>query len=524
MRTGRGRILTSCTPPGNEDKLGSRGALGGGAKLQGGQRMRTATASPARRARIAMLALLLGALANALPARADLYSALDTFKKGDYSSAFQQFLALAKLGQPLAQLDVAYMYESGQGTRQSDIHAYAWAVLAARNGEAKGLKLSQQLLPTLALAPGSRRIAAWITADYTPEALERTLLPRKSPAAAPDPTQRGREQPCRPVKLYRPSFPLREQMDGEQGRLLVAFSVLPDGTTRLPHVLFETPLPNRSDFEFLTRQSILRSRFPPRPGVGPVECALYYQFVASYLSASDYPQLESYLHRARRHARAGDPMAALVYGTMLAGLPQLHENRRAALRWLVKAAQAGIAAGEFDTGASLLTGWGMTGWGSASDIRKGLRWLRLAAAQNDPDAEALLAQWQLRGTPDLAAAQQAVLWLDQAAAQDNDFGDLYLSAVLAAWPQPAIRNPERALLLEKKAFEDGTGVDPTGLEIRAAAHAAAGNFNRAVRSEREALAKARDLHWNLAPLEQRLKRYEAREPWYGNLLDYGAPG
>ena len=83
-----------------------------------------------------MLALLLGALANALPARADLYSALSTFKKGDYPSAFQQFLALAKLGQPLAQLDVAYMYESGQGTRQSDIHAYAWAVLAARNGEA----------------------------------------------------------------------------------------------------------------------------------------------------------------------------------------------------------------------------------------------------------------------------------------------------------------------------------------------------------------------------------------------------
>ncbi len=466
--------------------------------------------------------LLVAAFATALPAHADLDSALGTFKKGDYSSAFQQFLALAKLGQPLAQLDVAYLYHTGQGTRQSDIHAYAWAMLASRNGEPKGLKLAQQLLPTLALAPGSRRIAAWITAAYTPEALERTLLPRKSPR--PQPSRLAREQPCRPVKLHRPSYPLREQMDGEQGRLLVAFTVLPDGTTRLPHVLFEAPLPNKSDFDFLTRQSVLRSRYAMRPGSGAVQCALYYQFVASHLSASDYSGLQAYLYRARKHARAGDPMAALVYGTLLAGLPQLHEHRRASLPWLIKAAQAGIAAGEFDTGASLLTGWGMSGWGSASDIRKGLRWLHLAAAQNDPDAEALLAQWQLRGTPDLGAVQQAVLWLDQAAAQDNDFGELYLSAVLAAWPQPAIRNPQRALWLEKKAFEDGTGVDPTGLEIRAAAHAAAGNFNRAVRSERKALAKARGLHWSLAPLQQRLMRYEARKPWYGNLLDYNSPG
>jgi TPR repeat protein len=471
-----------------------------------------------------MLMLLAAALANAPPAHADLYSALSIFKKGDYASAFQQFLALAKLGQPVAELDVAYMYRGGLGTRQSDIHAYAWAMLASRNGEPKGLKLAQQLLPTLALAPGSRRIAAWITAPYTPQALERTLLPRKSPPKGPQPGRLAREQPCRAVKLSRPSYPLRELMDGEQGRLLVAFTVLPDGTTRLPHVLVEAPLPNKSDFDFLTRQSILRSRFAPRPGSVPVECALDYQFQASHLAASDYSGLQRYLRRARMNARAGDPMAALVYGTMLAGLPQIHERRGAALPWLIKAAQAGIAAGEFDTGASLLTGWGMSGWGSASDIHKGLRWLHLAAAQNDPDAEALLAQWQLRGTPALPAVEQAVRWLDQAAAQDNEFGDLYLAAVLAAWPQPAIRNPGRALLLEKKAYEDGVGVDPTGLEIRAAAHAAAGDFNSAVRDERKALTKARDLHWSLAPLRQRLLRYQAHEPWYGNLLDYGSPG
>lgn len=466
--------------------------------------------------------LLVAALAASLPARADLYSALATLKKGDYPSAFQQFLSLARLGQPLAQLDVAYMYSTGQGTTQSDIHAYAWAMLASRNGEAKGLELAQQLRPTLALAPGSRRVAGWITADYTPQALERTLLPRPPARAHPQPGRLARMRRCLPVKFHAPQFPLREQLNGEQGRLIVAFTVLPDGTARLPHVLFEAPLPDKSDFDDLTRDSILRSRFAPRAGSAPIQCAIYYQFQQTSLFESAYSGLQSYLRQVRSRARAGDPMSEFVYGTMLTGLPQLHSARDSGLAWFVKAAQAGIPAAQFETGASLLTGWGMSDLGSASDIRKGLRWLHLAAAQNDPDAEALLAQWQLRGTPELTAVRQAVLWLDQAAAQDNEFGELYLSAVLAAWPQAAIRNPARALLLERKAFADGPGVDPTGLEIRAAAYAAEGHFKRAVRSEREALAKARDLRWSLTPLEQRLKRYRAREPWYGNLLEYGA--
>jgi len=138
--------------------------------------------------RTAMLVLLVGgALMDAQPAHADLSAAVKIYKKGDYTHAFQDFLALARLGQPLAQLKVAYMYYAGQGVRQSDIHAYAWAALAAENGEAKGRKLAKELLP--ALAPGSRKIAGWITAAYTPEALDQTLLPtlRKGQDRVPRP-------------------------------------------------------------------------------------------------------------------------------------------------------------------------------------------------------------------------------------------------------------------------------------------------------------------------------------------------
>ena len=75
--------------------------------------------------------LLLVMLVDMRPAQADLYTATAVFKQRDYAQAFPQFLALARLGQPMAQLPVAYVYFAGMGATGSDIDAHAWARLAA---------------------------------------------------------------------------------------------------------------------------------------------------------------------------------------------------------------------------------------------------------------------------------------------------------------------------------------------------------------------------------------------------------
>jgi len=41
---------------------------------------------------------------------------------------------------------------------------------------------------------------------------------------------------------------------------------------------------------------------------------------------------------------------------------------------------------------------------------------------------------------------------------------------------------------------------------------------RAADSERRAIEIASRLGWELAPLNERLARYPAHQPWYGNLL------
>jgi TPR repeat protein len=454
-----------------------------------------------------------------LPAQAGLVSALNTFKRGDYTEAFPEFLALAKLGQPVAQLDVAYLYAAGVGINQSNVRAYGWARLAGQNGEAKGTKLAAKLRAVL--TPANRRLAARIVAPYTPAALRSSLLPIFSEGCGTDGSTHctsgtwGQTPHCQPLHVYRYVYPRGAAFLGVQARVLVHFTIMPDGTAHLPYVVLGLPEPGYR-FYAAVLTSILRSKFAHLPpGAQPARCNLLFSFIERpFAGLAAYPRLERFLYKMRRRAHSGDPRAQAIYGTVLATVPQVGKRRaRNFLKWLVKAAQAGVALAQYEVGESLLAGLGC-----AHDASKALRWIHLAAAQDEPHAQVALAMRLLRGMPTAADWAQARRRLQAAVARHDKTGAIYLSALLAAAPVPQIRDPARALRLERKAFR-GVGFDPTGYEIRAAAYATAGRFKRAVRAERRAIAHARALGWSLAPLQARLQRYEAGKPWFGNLLD-----
>ena len=479
----------------------------------------------------ALMLLLLVMLVDMRPAQADLYTATAAFKQRDYAQAFPQFLALARLGQPVAQLAVAYLYSAGMGTTRSDIDAYAWARLAAQNGETRGLTLANKLEPHLALAPGSRKIAAQLTAPYTPAALERTLLPALTHPAVPSgegaahapkgavPNGWGTRSPasCAPKRFDTSIYPSEAVFRGRQGRFTVRFTLMPDGTARNPRVVLGLQAPQ---FDRAARAGVLMARFAHRaPGAQPIRCTINLQFVEHQYSTDDYPGLQAKLWRMHAIAKQGNPQAETVYGTLLAGLPQVDRARQTRfLPWLVKGAQGGDALAQYEVSVCLQTSFG----GCVPDEAKALRWLHLAAAQNEPDAELALALHALRAAPDAAELAASIRLLGQAVAQGNTAAAAHLAALLAASPVATARDPVRALRLEKKAYKH-VAVDPTGDEIRAAAYAAEGHFAHAVTLERKAIGKARRLGWTLTPLAQRLVRYQSDKPWYGNLLDYASP-
>jgi TonB family protein len=455
--------------------------------------------------------LLLAALTAGAARAGDLRSAEQAYAKGDYEAAFKGFHELAEIGQPTAQFNLAVMYANGQGTRQSEIYAYAWASLSAENGVEKARAMAEGLRPQLALAPGSDQIAKDIEAQYGNAVLDQRLFPK----LASETTEMASAQTqarCHPVHAYMSAYPESARRRGIQGGAYAEFSVMPDGRVRNPHIVFS--LPERV-FDAAVRQSLLRSEYQPAaPGSGPALCMIYYRFEMSY-SKDQYVGLQQVVSQTLTKAQNGDPGAQMLYGMLLVGLPQLHRQQREANPWFLRSAQAGTPIAQFQIGFNLLHGWGCD-----CEENKGLDWLRRAAQSGEPNAEITLAMYALRGSPDESRLHQAWQWLEQAAAGNGNYdAQLYLAALLAAAPSAEVRDPHRALVLVNQVREDVAG-DPAAFEVRAAAEASAGKYTEAVRSEKTAIEIAQNLHWDLTPLNARLASYAANQPWYGVLLAF----
>jgi len=68
---------------------------------------------------------------------ADLHLGFEAFKKGDYVSAINEWLPLAKDGDAVAQRNMALMYYNGNGVPQDYKAAIKWYTLAAEQGDAQ---------------------------------------------------------------------------------------------------------------------------------------------------------------------------------------------------------------------------------------------------------------------------------------------------------------------------------------------------------------------------------------------------
>ena len=445
------------------------------------------------------------AFLSSTPARADLYSAAQAYEKGDFAAAFGQFKELAELGQPHAQFNLAAMYARGEGVAPSNTNAHAWASLAGQNGEARGKELADKLEPML--TPTSLQFSSELQAQYSQAKLNERLLPH---------VLLGKEyedrDPPRLSKPYPPAYPSDAERKGIQGETYVEFTVAPDGHPRMPRILYSLPY-----FEECVRESIMRSTFlPARINGEPVSASMsmLYHFVNSSVTIRDYGNLETRVNETKHKAEAGDPSAQMLYGMMLAGLPQLKQTYDKAVPWFLKAAQAGAPYAQYQIGAGLLHGRGCQ-----CDNIKGEIWLEKAAQADQSDAQVSLAEYLLQGKPSTEALQGAVVWLERAVKQNNITAKLLLASILAANPFADMRDPARALALTE-GIQRTYREDPSYWEIRAAAFAARVDYNAAVKAQSQALNEATRLGWDLAPLRQRASLYASHQPFRGDLLSF----
>jgi TonB family protein len=310
-----------------------------------------------------------------------------------------------------------------------------------------------------------------------------------------------------------PSYPEEAQRKGVQGEVYVEFVVAPDGHPRIPRILYAVPV---GFFEDTVRDSVMRSIYLPAringvPIATPV--STFYNFKMN-VSIAEYGNLDARVKDTLKKAEAGDPAAQMLYGMMVAGLPQLKQTYDKALPWFLKAAQAGAPYAQYQIGTGLLTGHGCQ-----CDTSKGEIWLEKAAQADEPDAQVSLAEYLLRDKANQESIRGAVVWLERAAKKGNSAAKLRLSAILAANPARDLRDPSRALQLAD-GLEHELKRDPSLWEIRAAANASRADFKAAAKAQAQAVVEATRLGWDLALLNQRQAAYTSGESWTGDLLAF----
>jgi hypothetical protein len=436
-----------------------------------------------------------------------MYSATTAYKKADFTAAFKQFKELAELGMPNAQFDIAVMYAKGEGIAQSNVMAHAWASIAAQNGEEKGKVLAEEL--EAELTPNSLRFSEDLQAQYSQTALNARLLPRM----LKDKEYADRE-PARLSKPFIPSYPADAQSQGVQGEAFVEFTVAPDGHPRSPRILYAVPA---RYFDDAIRESVFRTLYlPARINGKPVAAStsMFFNFKIDSVSLRDYGGLAKQVEDAKTKAEAGDPSAQMLYGMMLAGLPQLNQHYTQALPWFLKAAQAGAPYAQYQVGTALLRGHGCQ-----CESVKGEIWLQKAAQADEPNAQTSLAEYLLQEHASSESVSGALVWLERATKQNNSAGKYLLASVLASSPDANVRDPPRALALAD-AVERDYKRDPSLWEIRAAAYAARSDYSSAKKAQAHAIEEAKALGWDLEPMQQRESLYTARQPWTGDLLAF----
>ena len=75
-------------------------------------------------------------LAHALAGAGTLEQASRAYHAGEYDVAHRLWLDSAEAGNPDAQINLAYLYESGQGAQRDPVRAFHWYLKAAEQGHA----------------------------------------------------------------------------------------------------------------------------------------------------------------------------------------------------------------------------------------------------------------------------------------------------------------------------------------------------------------------------------------------------
>lgn len=444
-----------------------------------------------------------------LASSADFVAAIESYRAGKYGEARAQFQELAELGNGASQFNLGAMYLRGEGIDADPGVAIGWLRASVENGY-DGIALGRLQEGEAQLSEQQRRSVGEIVGRYGREALRERVLPRydsllcKHDYAAPSSLQ-----------LAKPYYPPLARTRSNRGLVagsgivIVDFIVGVDGVPRDPQVVAAAPT---RIFDKEALRAAMRSRFTPARLDGkPVERR--YAIRSSFRMGSSSVWNDESIEQIKRRAEEGYTDAQFVVGLLGVLDAELQIPKEQAQRFMLSAAQAGNADAQYWIAEDLARNGDCN-----DDSSKSRVWLQQAA--RSPLIPAKLAwAYALLGDPTAAKnVSDLQALLTDIIAGENPHALKHATVLLSGVSAPQLQDKARALQAAAKLDKLQAELDPQVSEAIAAAHAANGDFQQAVKYQQRALRTAADLEWNTQLMRQRLAEYRASKAWSGDLF------
>ena len=433
-------------------------------------------------------------------ARADFVSTMKAYEAKDFATAQAGFRELAELGDGASQFNLGAMALRGEGVEKSLGEAAGWLRAAQQNGYSPDPNALAQLEKKL--TPEQRSAADAIVARYGRDAL--------LAAALPSPKKECPQwEPGSPLNPAPAEYPDLAVQSGQDGVVVLAFTVGVDGLARDPQVLAAQP---REVFDVSASNAMFRSRYKPSRSAGePVPSRLTYRYAYSLSGRGmswDMPAFQS----LKSAADVGHPRAQYLVGAAASLDPALGIAEDKAQQMILSAAQGGDPQAQY---------WIATEFGRNAPCEqtdKSGVWLEHSARGGERAAQVDLARRLIRaGSPaDIERGRQLLASITDT----RDFYVLKHAVALATGVAGfEFRDPELAASLARQLDATPRSLDPQRDEALAAAFALEGDFAKAGKAQSRALSLAAKLKWNTSLIEERLASYQAKQSWKGDLFN-----
>ena len=351
--------------------------------------------------RSALAALLFAAL----PVAADYNAGVSAYARKDFPAARAAFLQVAQLADAQAQRSLSSMFARGEGGDVDLLEAYAWASLAAEQGDQTAIKIREAIVASLPASakPQAEAKLKDYRSKYGVEAIKRELHPIVNAA---DASVYGLQFPAARLRRQQMlEYPERAKEKGDQGYACIGFYVGANGT---PIDLRRYDTRGSSALAAAAEKSLASWQFEPEPAEHRVG------YCVDFLIEDDKTwRSNEQVQQALAKTRKGDARSladvARELGAAQRAVSGRVEPNVITEAWL-QAALAGSAEAQFELASRLLRGDGCV-----TDRNKALRWLQLSVSQDYAPAKHYVAQHLATEKSLPYSSTQLAQWLQAAA-------------------------------------------------------------------------------------------------------------